>query len=257
MSRRFGRGDFYIEVDRSWEDEPTERARDYFVQVIAQSLPDVVTTFRDRVVPVLDRAWDGYDESGGSLDRSTGAMLGLQQADFSHDSITSWASRWNVTRNGWLIWRLMNRAFSAWLLKHGLYTEGNGPNPKLAEDLWRGWSSLGHWLPVEEWVPDLRPEVRPVSLPGWEPTTRTWGEYRRWIENEELPHALADQKARAAEEPSLSRTPAKYDTDHFVALARWQLLGLSYRELGAGDPDHPLRKAVPRTADLVGLTRRT
>ena len=255
MSVRFGRGDWYVPIERPWEDEPTERARDYFVQVVAKSLPNVITTFRDNVVPGLDRAWAGYRDDGAVFNSSS-ALLGLQERDFSHDALTSWAEQWNLSENGWLVWRFMSRAFSAWLVREGLSESGRGPNPDLAESLWQRWLPIGHWLPVSDWMPELHPEVQPLQLPGWDGTARTWGGYRNWIETEELPRALAEQKALAAQSPSLARTPTKYDTGHFIKLARWQLSGMSYADLGATGSDHHLRKAIPRTAALVGLTRR-
>ena len=112
-------------------------------------------------------------------------------------------------------------------------------------------------------------QVRPLELPGWDPTARTWGEYRAWIEGEALPQALAAHRADTEATPDLQRTPAKKHPERdFQWLARWQILRETYRQI----LDHPstpdelresgevdtVRRAVERAAaDLIGLTRRT
>lgn len=264
MKHRFGRGDFYQVTEDGTEDDPTCEARDLFVDVVALDIPEVISTFRAVVAPDLDKLWGDLSspKQAGMYFNVVTESLGLQvvrKNDYATEELNraptlallAWSQIWNVRENRWFTLRLALRALASFQIRRGLYQDGEPPDEAMAEAVWR--------LNPATTVPLEAQQAEPLTLPGWDPTAETWGEYRDRIERQVLPAVLREHRAQRA--AAFAGTPTKYlHREHLRWLARWQLVGESYAEIaeseGQSDVEN-LRKAVVRTAELVQLTRRT
>jgi hypothetical protein len=242
--------------------------------VAVREIPETLTTFDTDVFPCLDtelrffQAELGERYDHGIIVNMLSSSLGLHEsappypdappaadapgddpARILSDALAAWAAGWNLSSNSWFTLRVVIHAAALWALPRGLLYPGEGNwDPGFVEHLWRDWQPFAKLVPLPF-------EPGPLEIAGWNPTAETRADFL-W-----RARAVLDEHVQRTEESAnLTRTPSTmYNELHFRWLARWQLLGETYRTLGSREraSEDQVKKAVHRTADLVSLIRRT
>lgn len=294
MSARFGFGKYYrTDLDDGVENDATAHARDYFLAIAANEIPELVPPFRLAVesparegVPgsfapgLPDVLWGPLREKAGpALFTVTKHVLGLERRDDLNDldrhgpmvglapvraAVEAWARRFHLEDNVWAAVRLLLRAYISWELREGIYEPGMTPDPDLAA---LPWIEVQHAirLGLEEvnaivpWAPRPGPEPQNMTLSGWDSTAETWADYRTRTEAA-FAAWMKRQATWAEQDPTLAPTPVSYTPEHYRWLARWQLLGESHNDIASrlnGVGRETVARQCRRTAKVVALRRRT
>ena len=271
MTRHFGPGEYHVGGWSDDVDKVTFGAREYFVDVLAQEVPEAVERFREDVESTVRDVFDAHgdrealrvllEQGGGSWDwpprewpRYGEGFLGSaptppgtlgKPLDETMRILQYCALSWPFY--GWRLTTLLRDFLDSWSEKRNLQQ-----NPCVASHLLArickahfisedgkepgDETKLDHRvfpsLGVLAWFPDSLGDFFPFR--EWDPTQERWSDWRKAAEARfrEALNAYKDRVQEEARRRNLESTPTKREAERdFRFLIRFQVLGETHEKI--------------------------